>query len=112
MVYCEHDKIVDVTEALSVFDRFGSTRKSRCELPEARRHILAGDILAPYANESLKETILDFLADVLPDSGLERVPEGLSENLTQRRQDAKESSDSRFTTLRKRTATAPVSSSR
>lgn len=64
VLYSPGDLVVDARETERIFPRFGSTVK-RLEIvdrtEDPARHVLAGDILSPSANDAMTERIVDFV---------------------------------------------------
>lgn len=56
-----YDAVIDLKSAKQCFDRLGSIHKEWISLPQAKHHVMAGDILSPYTNTVVLESMIRFL---------------------------------------------------
>jgi alpha-beta hydrolase superfamily lysophospholipase len=63
IIYTDKDTVVDTGAIQDRFDEIGGTPKLIVDLPEASRHELTGDALAPETVQPVVRRILAFLAD-------------------------------------------------
>ena len=62
-IYTDQDTVVDVAAIRNRFDEIQAPTKLIVDLPEASRHELTGDALAPETVQPVVQRILQFLAD-------------------------------------------------
>ena len=60
-IYTETDTTVSIPALKEAYERFGSPYKQIVDLPGARRHVIAGHIISPWATDRAVDTILAFL---------------------------------------------------
>ena len=63
VIYTDQDTVVDVAAIRDRFDQIQAPTKLIVDLPEASRHELTGDALAPETVQPVVQRILQFLAD-------------------------------------------------
>jgi alpha-beta hydrolase superfamily lysophospholipase len=63
VIYTDQDTVVDVAAIRDRFDEIQAPTKLIVDLPEASRHELTGDALAPETVQPVVQRILQFLAD-------------------------------------------------
>jgi alpha-beta hydrolase superfamily lysophospholipase len=63
VIYTDRDTVVDVAAIRDRFDEILAPTKLIVDLPEASRHELTGDALAPETVQPVVQRILQFLAD-------------------------------------------------
>lgn len=63
VIYADQDTVVDVAAIRDRFDEIQAPTKLIVDLPEASRHELTGDALAPETVQPVVQRILQFLAD-------------------------------------------------
>jgi len=63
VIYTDQDTVVDVAAIRDRFDEIQAPTKLIIDLPEASRHELTGDALAPETVQPVVQRILQFLAD-------------------------------------------------
>ena len=63
VIYTDQDTVVDVAAIRDRFDQIQASTKLIVDLPEASRHELTGDALAPETVQPVVQRILQFLAD-------------------------------------------------
>jgi alpha-beta hydrolase superfamily lysophospholipase len=63
IIYTDQDRVVDITAIHARFDEIQGPAKLIVDLPEATRHELTGDALAPATVQPVVQRILKFLAD-------------------------------------------------
>jgi alpha-beta hydrolase superfamily lysophospholipase len=63
VIYTDQDTVVDVAAIRDRFDQIQAPTKLIFDLPEASRHELTGDALAPETVQPVVQRILQFLAD-------------------------------------------------
>ena len=64
MIVSPEDKVVDVQETMSIFEKIGSDKKELVEFQDTEdphHHNLAGDILSPKSTEQVAKIIVNFI---------------------------------------------------
>ena len=60
-LYTEHDDVVSLPAMEEAYERMGSSTKQMINVPEAKDHVMSGDIISPQATGIVVEHILQFL---------------------------------------------------
>ncbi len=64
-LYSENDEVIDLSQMKMSFQKLSSKQKKLVNVPGARQHVIAGDILSPWTTDFVVRTINDFLKENL-----------------------------------------------